>query len=153
MSYPYRKYHCGYKTILQPSYLHNGGFYTGKIVILNQVLAAQRGQCQQPWHELFHPWYPDFGTTTVKVSSIYYSIGENVLVSYEDRATGIGLTRDNYKLFAIEYLVRHLTVQKNYRKLSNIRRTKSQNLNVSHFGLQLSLRNVLKPSVGWRMKM
>ena len=40
-----------------------------------------------------------------------------------------------------------------YRKFSNIRCTKSQNLNVSHLGLQLSLRNILKPSVKWRMKM
>ena len=35
----------------------------------------------------------------------------------------------------------------NYRKISNIRRTKSQNLNVSYLGLQLSLCNILKPSV------
>ena len=40
-----------------------------------------------------------------------------------------------------------------YRKISNIRRTKSLNLNVSRLGLQLSFRNVLKPKVGWRMKM
>ena len=40
-----------------------------------------------------------------------------------------------------------------YRKISNIRRTKSQNLNVSRLGLQLSLCNILKPSVKWRMKM
>ena len=38
-----------------------------------------------------------------------------------------------------------------YRKISNIRRTKSQNLNVSRLGLQVSLRNILKPSVKWRM--
>ena len=41
----------------------------------------------------------------------------------------------------------------NYHKISNIRRTKSQNLNVSHLFLQLSLRNILKPSIMWRMKM
>ena len=40
-----------------------------------------------------------------------------------------------------------------YRKVSNIRRTKYQNSNVSRLGLQLSLRNILKPSVKWRMKM
>ena len=40
-----------------------------------------------------------------------------------------------------------------YRKLSNIRRTKSQNLNVSRHGLELSLNNILKPSVSWWMKM
>ena len=40
----------------------------------------------------------------------------------------------------------------NYRRISNIRRTKSQNLNTSHLGLQLSLSNILKPGVKSRMK-
>ena len=40
-----------------------------------------------------------------------------------------------------------------YHKISNISHTKSKNLNVSRLGLQLSLRNKLKPSVKWRMKM
>ena len=34
-----------------------------------------------------------------------------------------------------------------YRKISNISRTKFHNSNVSHFGLPLSLRNILKPGV------
>ena len=40
-----------------------------------------------------------------------------------------------------------------YRKISNISCTKFQNLNVSHLGLQWSLRNILKAYVKWRMKM
>ena len=40
-----------------------------------------------------------------------------------------------------------------YCKISNISRTISQNLNVSHLGLRWSLHNILKPSVKWRMKM
>ena len=44
-------------------------------------------------------------------------------------------------------------VKQKYCKISNIKYTKSQNLNVSHLGLQLSLRNILKPSVKWRIKM
>ena len=40
-----------------------------------------------------------------------------------------------------------------YRKISNTRRTKSRNLNVSRLGLKLSLRNILKPRVKWRRKM
>ena len=39
-----------------------------------------------------------------------------------------------------------------YRQVSNIRHTKSQNLNVSCLVLQLSLRNLLKPGVKSRMK-
>ena len=40
-----------------------------------------------------------------------------------------------------------------YRKVSNIRRTKSPNLNVSRLVLQLSLPNPMKPDVKSRMKM
>ena len=41
----------------------------------------------------------------------------------------------------------------NYRKISNIRRTKSKNLNVSRLLLQLYLCDILKPVVKSRMKM
>ena len=34
LSYQYRKSHCGDKTILRPSYLHNGISYTGKTTSL-----------------------------------------------------------------------------------------------------------------------
>ena len=40
-----------------------------------------------------------------------------------------------------------------YRQISNIRRTKSQNLIVSRLVLQLSLPNLLKPCIKLRMKM
>ena len=40
-----------------------------------------------------------------------------------------------------------------YRQISNIRRTKSQNLNVSRLALHLSLPNLLKSRVKLRMKM
>ena len=41
----------------------------------------------------------------------------------------------------------------NYRQVSNIRRTKSQHLKISHTVLRLSLPNPLKPDVKSRMKM
>ena len=40
-----------------------------------------------------------------------------------------------------------------YRKVSNIRRTKSQNLTASRLVLQMSLPNPMKPGVKSRMKM
>ena len=40
-----------------------------------------------------------------------------------------------------------------YRKVSNIRRNKSPNIDVSGLVLQLSLSNLLKPGVKLRMKM
>ena len=46
-----------------------------------------------------------------------------------------------------------LVVYFEYRKISNIRRTKSLNLNVPRLVLQLSLPNLMKPGVKSRMKM
>ena len=48
---------------------------------------------------------------------------------------------------------RSVIKHKNCRKISNIRRTKSPNLNVSRLVLQLSLPNPMKPDVRSRMKM
>ena len=39
LSYQYRKSHCGDKTILRPSYLHNGVSYTGKTTSLYWIRA------------------------------------------------------------------------------------------------------------------
>ena len=39
ISYQYRKYHCGGKTILRPSYLHNKISYTGKMTSLYWIRA------------------------------------------------------------------------------------------------------------------
>ena len=46
-----------------------------------------------------------------------------------------------------------LFIDDTYRKVSNIRHTKSQNLNASRLILELSLPNPLKPGVKLRMKM
>ena len=54
-SYQYRKSHCGDKTILRPSYLHNGISYTGKTTSLYWI----RAQCSLLllWiHGLIHTW-------------------------------------------------------------------------------------------------
>ena len=40
-SYQYRKSHCGDKTILRPSYLHNGISYTGKTTSLYWIGALE----------------------------------------------------------------------------------------------------------------
>ena len=52
-----------------------------------------------------------------------------------------------------EYHLITSSVCTTYRKISNIRRTKSQNLNDFHFVLKSSLPNLLKPGVKSRMKM
>ena len=46
-SYQYRKSHCGDKTILRPSYLHNGIFHAGKMTSLYWI-RAQGGVSKTP---------------------------------------------------------------------------------------------------------
>ena len=55
--------------------------------------------------------------------------------------------------FSANLICSHLFDEKHYRQISDIRRTKSQNLNVSRLALQLSLPNLLNPRIKLRMKM
>ena len=59
-SYHYRKSHCGDKTILRPSYLHNGISYTGKMTSLywirHQVISLALEQWNI-WYNLMTLWY------------------------------------------------------------------------------------------------
>ena len=48
-SYQYRKSHCGDKTILRPSYLHNGISYTGKMTSLYWI-SPQFADLSHPDH-------------------------------------------------------------------------------------------------------
>ena len=52
LSYQYRRSHCGDKTVIRSSYLHNGISYTGKDVIF--ILSQAPGPLLQ--HEL--TWIP-----------------------------------------------------------------------------------------------
>ena len=48
-SYQYRKSHCGDKTVVRPSYLHNGISYTGKTTSLYWIRALDpAGDLEQP---------------------------------------------------------------------------------------------------------
>ena len=59
-SYQYRKSHCGNKTILRPSYLHNGISYTGKMSSLYWIGALE-------W--LTRPWiWPLLAYNTISTS-------------------------------------------------------------------------------------
>ena len=51
-SYRYRKSHCGDKTILRPSYLHNGISYTGKKTSLYWIRAQMTSSKPAPSHDL-----------------------------------------------------------------------------------------------------
>ena len=57
-SYQYRKSHCGDKTILRPSYLHNGISYTGK-TSLYWIGALEEISWEMPNHQsLKWTWKP-----------------------------------------------------------------------------------------------
>ena len=58
-SYQYRKSHCGDKTILRPSYLHNGISYTGKMRSLYWIGAQQVNPGQVNSTQAFSNWWCD----------------------------------------------------------------------------------------------
>ena len=70
-SYQYRKSHCGDKTILRPSYLHNGISYTGKKTSLYWIRAqpliiTDNMLCLEWWANSLAGWfmYPINGPLT-----------------------------------------------------------------------------------------
>ena len=50
-SYQHRKSHCGDKTILRPSYLHNGISYTGKATSLYWIRALPYLPAEEAVHD------------------------------------------------------------------------------------------------------
>ena len=72
-------------------------------------------------------------------TSTHYTLGEGLC----------GWRNDTYKYWENHFM----TFPTEYRKISNIRCTKSPNLNVSRLFLQLSLPNSMKPGVKSSMKM
>ena len=62
LSYQYRKSHCGDKTILRPSYLHNGISYTGKMTYLCWIRALDWywPVLAQIFHHIASRGYNDF---------------------------------------------------------------------------------------------
>ena len=106
-----------------------------------------------------------FGTM---LATLYFSIWVSLMLSQEFQPMAAQLSKKAVlplaKLFAtcrhnvsntstvwFNYFSKNK--KKCYRKISNIRRTKSPSLNVSCLVLQLSLPNPMKPSVKSRMKM
>ena len=65
-SYQYRKSHCGYMTILRPSYLNNGISYTDKI-------SYQYGKSQSVDKTILRPCYLHYGISyTGKIAYLYW---------------------------------------------------------------------------------
>ena len=72
-SYQYRKSHCGDKTVVRSSYLHNGISYTGKMASLYwiraQVMRRVGPGCQSQWHHI-HP-FPRYATVCLQYFKSY----------------------------------------------------------------------------------
>ena len=86
---------------------------------------------------------------TVNMSPMHLNVGDNTPIQLSACVGHLALHVHDISLYSkSQFLHQYI-----YRKISNIRRTEFQNLNVSHLGLQWPLRNILKPDVKWRMKM
>ena len=82
LSYQYRKSHCGDKTILRPSYLHNGISYTGKMISLYWIRPL--GPLSMVWISIYIPQYFHVLDTCYR----YWSPGLFMLICQ----TGMGLS-------------------------------------------------------------
>ena len=78
MSYQHRKSHCGDKTILRPSYLHNGISYTGKMTSLYWIRAHNLSSphprypsCSLPLLAPSHPTLATTPTLTHPAATLY----------------------------------------------------------------------------------
>ena len=75
-SYQYRKFHCGDKTILRPSYLHNGISYTGKMTSLYWIRALKASKWNTArWNlncdkKIVNEMGPSFGWFTRQTSPL-----------------------------------------------------------------------------------
>ena len=85
-SYQYRKSHCGDKTILRPSYLHNGISYTGKMSSLYWIRALFISNDYKVLVVSFPPWIGFVSAVAVLLNTeiIYFSYesaGETAKIS------------------------------------------------------------------------
>ena len=83
-SYQHRKSHCGDKTILRPSYLHNGISYTGKMISLYSMGAqvAMHGVHLNIEMPFFNPFRPkQNGCNFADDIFIWILLNENVSIA------------------------------------------------------------------------
>ena len=79
-SYQYRKSHCGDKTILRPSYLHNGISYTGKTTSLYWI-RAQIIQLTHEWQLIYQSLSISIGRVVLcKVTAALPQVSRGVQV-------------------------------------------------------------------------
>ena len=102
------------------------------------------------WNVITHPCL-NLTEITVWISIYTHNFMWNVITHPCPTFNG-GFTKPPLKLGHGWVITSHMKLGM-YRKVSNIRRTKSQNLNASRLILSLSLPNPLKPGVKLRMKM
>ena len=81
-SYQYRKSHCGDKTILRPSYLHNGISYTGKRTSLYwiraQVMACCLMSCGHNQKKCLFITNNTFPINSINIQRMFYNKIPNV---------------------------------------------------------------------------
>ena len=92
-----------------------------------------------------------FGIVWLALGQSYDSLSPpEIILKYMDK-------NNHYPTTIRQRIVNHVHIPWDalymYRQISNISRTKSQNLIVSRLVLQLSMSNALKPDVKLRMKM
>ena len=93
LSYQYRKSHSGDKTILRPSYLHNGISYTGKMASLYWIGALGEKSRSRKMLVENHPIILQFGR---RLSSIADKASVQCIIvhQFNTQFSGLGTGRD-----------------------------------------------------------
>ena len=111
-SYQYRKSHCGDKTVVRPSYLHNGISYTGKMVSLywiSPLLLTQVIGRALTYHGLiiiFLPCQGEFWVGVTKAPYAHFSTGY-IFYLYFCKVLGITSIFDRYIIAACQIWMRY----------------------------------------------
>ena len=106
-SYQYRKSHCGDKTILRPSYLHNGISYTGKITSLYWI----RAQISVP-----HPHLPPSPCDWANAMSHSVSPLQHIIQYNYEGCLQLNLIQNSTELEFAEKISLTIMVEKNKTK-------------------------------------
>ena len=111
-SYRYRKSHCGDKTVVRSSYLHNGISYTGKMTsfywiraqvltsALCHVFSVSNGQC---WLQSYIHVYSDLSVTWMALCNMHIALYSHWYIEAESKRTIF--CRQNFQM---NFLVRIL---------------------------------------------
>ena len=76
-SYQYKKSHCGDKTVVRSSYIHNGIYYTGKTTSLYWIRAQHLSKCKSVWNAIPSRYMSKISNKGIMINRVNYGRTHN----------------------------------------------------------------------------